>query len=393
MKFLASISLLLLSIYGYAQADSSNIMQNTADRLLGDNNRLSIGGYAQIDYNQLIGNNQLHNGKLDVHRLVMMFGYKFTDNTKFITEIEFEHVSEVYVEQAFLQHRINDFINLRAGLMLVPMGIINEYHEPLLFNGVERPNTDGYIVPTTWRELGAGITGRIDNMQLKYQAYVMNGFNGYNGAAKFDGTNGFRKGRQKGAESYISSPTFSLKFDYYGVNNLKLGLAYYGGKSQSTLFNGLEKSNDFAMAQADSSAVGINMVGLDAIYGINGIEVRGVLIYNQNTNTAQYNSFGTTDMGSAMLGYYVEVGYNVFQKTNIKSQLIPFVRFENYNTQYEMAGDVLKNDANNRTEITAGLGWKITPGAVIKADYQKVTTANKSTNPKHIINMGVGVWF
>ncbi len=383
-----------LALQGFAQqTNPDNLPQNTADKLLGDNNQLSIGGYGQVDYNQTFGNGNYNTGKLDVHRLVMMFGYKFTDDTKFITEIEFEHVSEVYIEQAFLQHRINDFINVRAGLMLVPMGFINEYHEPLLFNGVERPNVDTYIVPTTWREIGAGITGRIDFLRLKYQAYVMNGFNGYNGAATFTGKDGLRKGRQKGIESYMSSPTFSTKFDYYGFRNLKIGMAYYGGKSQSTLFNGIEKTNDFAVAQADSSVVNINMLGVDATYTWNGFTLKGQLIYTHLANAAAYNAFGKTDVGSAMLGYYAEVGYNLFKQTKLKSELIPFVRFEHYDTQYAMANDVQKNPANSRTEIITGLGWKITPGSVVKIDYQRVLTAANGSLPKNILNMGIGVWF
>ena len=80
-------------------------------------------------------------------RMVLLFGYKFNDKVQFVTEIELEHVEEVYVEQAFLQYSLNDHVNLRGGLMLVPMGIINEYHEPTTFNGVDRPSVDKSIVP------------------------------------------------------------------------------------------------------------------------------------------------------------------------------------------------------------------------------------------------------
>lgn len=392
-KHLLLFAITMVGLNVHAQQQPANVQQNTADRLLGDNNRLSIGGYAEIDYNQPIGNQQFHSGNLDVHRLIMMFGYKFTDNTKIITEIEFEHVSEVYIEQAFLQHRINDFINLRAGLMLVPMGIVNEYHEPLLYNGVERPNVDKYIVPTTWREIGAGITGRLDAANIKYQLYVMNGFNGYNGTAKFNGKDGLRGGRQKGAESFISSPTLSTKIDYHGINNLSLGLAYYGGKSQSTLYKGISKNNAAEVLMADSSVVGINMMGINAIYAVNGLEFRGQFIYTTISNSAAYNAFGNTNMGSAMMGYYVEAGYNVFKYTRLKSQLIPFVRFEQYNTNYHMAGDAPTNPAYARTDITVGLGWKITSGAVIKMDYQHMSTADVNTGARQLINMGVGVWF
>jgi hypothetical protein len=148
-----------------------------------EENPLTIGGYGQIDYNQRVSGEEFQNGNLDVHRLVLMFGYKFNDRTQVITEVEFEHVKEVYVEQAFLQYEIQPWLKFRGGLMLVPMGIINEYHEPPTFNGVERPNLDKYIVPSTWREIGAGFTGVFPSASLSYQAYIMNGFKGYDDAA------------------------------------------------------------------------------------------------------------------------------------------------------------------------------------------------------------------
>ena len=151
-----------------------NQQQNASQKILNStvSNKLTIGGYGQVDYNQPEG----ENGTLDVHRIVLLLGYKFNDRVQFVTEIEYEHVKEVFIEQAFLSYSLNDNLNIRGGLMLVPMGIVNEYHEPTTFNGVERPNVDKSIVPTTWREIGIGISGRINEASLRYQAYIFNGF-------------------------------------------------------------------------------------------------------------------------------------------------------------------------------------------------------------------------
>ena len=117
-------------------------------------------------------------------------GYKFSDKVHFVSELEFEHVKEVGVEQAFINYKISEPINFRAGLMLIPMGIVNEYHETTTFNGVERTAVETKIIPTTWRELGAGFTGTIDNLSLKYQAYVINGFKSYDNGGKLRGIDG-----------------------------------------------------------------------------------------------------------------------------------------------------------------------------------------------------------
>ncbi len=203
------ISLLCASSGLFSQSEENQSF-NAASKLLSSDKNLTIGGYGQIDYNQPFGGNKIQNGNLDVHRLVILFGYRFNSKLNFVTEIEVEHVKEVYVEQAFLNYSVNTYLQFRGGLMLVPMGIINEYHEPTTFNGVERPLIDKYISPTTWREIGLGATGTIPELSLKYQAYLMNGFSSYNGSAQISGKNGLRNGRQKGAKSIIRSADEAL---------------------------------------------------------------------------------------------------------------------------------------------------------------------------------------
>ncbi len=155
-KFL--IILLLSGSLIYSQNSSETQLNNLSLMDKG----LTIGGYGEITYNDPSDDVS----EIDIQRLVMLFAYKFDDRVSFVTEIEFEHVKEVYVEQAFLNYALNDNLNLRGGLMLVPMGIVNEYHEPTTFNGVERPSIDGKIIPSTWREVGFGLYGNSNSLSL-----------------------------------------------------------------------------------------------------------------------------------------------------------------------------------------------------------------------------------
>jgi len=279
--FLLSTALLFGTLFSQAQTQDQVIpqYQNIADRLLSSGNKLTIGGYGEVHYHQPFDSDLRQNGELDVHRMVMVFGYQFNERTQFVTELEFEHVSEVYVEQAFLQHKINKSVNFRAGLLLIPMGIVNEYHEPTTFNGVERPLVDNRISPTTWREVGFGLSGNIQPASLKYQAYLVNGFNGYDATARLNGANGLRGGRQRGASSYISAPNFTAKVEYYGIRGLNVGVSGYLGDTQSRLYNGIAKDDDAALARADSSVVGIAMFGADARYTLKGLQLRGQVYY------------------------------------------------------------------------------------------------------------------
>lgn len=390
MRRIITVLFLLASVGLWAQEEQ--LEMNSADRLMNKRDqKLIIGGYGQIDYNQPLIKDQSNNGTLDVHRLVLLFGYNFTDKLQLFTEIELEHVKEVFVEQAFLNYKFNKYIQVKGGLMLIPMGIVNELHEPTVYYGVERPLLDKKIVPTTWREIGLGIHGNIQEISLKYQVYVVNGFLGYNDQAQFRGSDGFRKGRQKGAESISSSPNLSAKIDYYGIPRLKLGLATYLGKSQSNLFDGLPDNDPQLLQQADSSVVDIAMFGVDATYRIEGVQVRGQLIFVNNGNVDQYNDFGDADLGKQMFGYYAEVGYNVFKTTKFESELIPFVRYEFINTHHETIG--FEPNKNFETQlITSGLNWKINSGVVLKVDYQWIKTAVQSEYD-HAFNAGIGFVF
>ncbi len=366
---------------------------NTVDKMMAAETKLTIGGYAQIDYNQPLNRNSYQNGMLDVHRLVMLFGYKFNDRTQFFTELEFEHISEVYVEQAFLDYKINPYIHFRGGLMLIPMGIINEYHEPPTYNGVERPHVDNVIAPTTWRELGAGFTGNIPSAMLKYQFYVVNGFKSYDSEGYYlNGKDAFRKGRQKGAESIISTPNLSGKIDFYGLPGLNLGLALYTGKTQSTAYQNVKKDSTFQVASADSTVVGLSMFGFDARYQLGGLQLRGVFYYSSISGSTAYNTISGKDLGSSMNGFYFEAGYNVFHTLQkVKSQLTPFIRYEKYDTHLTVEDGLARNKAYQNEIVTTGLGWKPTPGTALKADIQFIN--NGLHQYKTIFNAGIGIMF
>ena len=359
---------------------------NAAQRLLSGNygKAVTLGAYGEMTYNQPESNN----GELDVQRLVLLVGYKFSDQVQFVTEIEFEHVEEVYVEQAFVNYAIAPNVSLRGGLMLVPMGIVNEFHEPTTFNGVERPAVDNVIVPTTWREIGFGVTGRSNELSIGYQAYVFNGFKstsfggdgGVNGFLK--GSNGLRSGRQKGIKSTIDSPTLSLKIDYYGIPGLRLGVSSYFGKTQA----------EDDVEAIDGSNIGISMLGLDARYAFKRFAARGQYIHASLSDTENYNDLTGRDLGSALKGWYIETSYNLLAQE--KSQrLFAFARYEKYDTHADTEGDLLRNDNYNRNDLTMGLSYHIAPGVVLKGDYQFRDNANADNDVQNRLNMGIGVWF
>lgn len=377
---------ILMSIFGFSQTISQdttavNQQQNAVQNILSGNisKGVTIGGYAQVDYNQPEGKN----GNLDVHRMVMLLGYKFNDKVQFVTEIEYEHVKEVFIEQAFLSYSVSDNLNIRGGLMLVPMGIVNEYHEPTTFNGVERPNVDKSIVPTTWREIGIGVSGRFNEASIRYQAYIFNGFASVNDGKVLGGKNGLRNGRQKGAESTVNTPNFSAKLDYYGIQGLRLGFSGYFGRTQA----------EDDVQDIDGADVGISMFGLDARYIHKRFSARGQYIQAILSDTEAYNILNETDLGAELKGWYAEAAYNLLPLDN-EQKLDAFVRYEQYDTHAATKkANISRNLAYNRDELTLGLSYHIAPGAVVKVDYQILDNAVPGNESTGQLNFGFGVWF
>lgn len=392
MKKSILLCAVLISSMAFAQTKTDSIQLdpqkqiNAAQRLLSGNyaSAVTVGAYGEMLYNQPNG----QNGELDVQRLVLLFGYRFDDRTQFVTEVEFEHVEEVYIEQAFVNYNAAPNFNIRGGLMLVPMGIINEFHEPTTFNGTERPTLDNVIVPTTWRELGVGVTGRFNSISLGYQAYIFNGFksteaDGDGGVSGLlGGSSGLRGGRQKGIKSTINTPNLSTKLDYYGIPGLRLGFSTYFGRTQA----------DDDVQEFDGSDIGIAMFGLDARYAYQKFTARGQFIHASLSDTEEYNTLTNRNLGSALQGWYLEGAYNVLPISN-RQKLFAFARYETYDTHADVTGTLTENEAYDRTDVTTGLTYHIAPGVVVKGDYQFRSNADDDSDATDRLNFGIGVWF
>lgn len=364
--------------------------QTTIDFNQENSSNLYIKLYGHVDYNHKIESGVRHTGKMDVHRLVTLFGYQFSRKTQFVSEIEVEHVKEIFIEQAFIKHRIGNGINLKAGLLLIPMGFVNESHEPTFFYSVERPLLDKNIIPSTWREIGFGISGLIQSQNLKYQLYLVNNPNGYDGSAKINGAKGIRSARQKGAESIVSGlPGVSGQLEYYGMENLRIGWSSYYGKTNTSLYNEYPEINDFTASIIDSSTVNMFMNTLHLAFQNNRLTARYQHTLSSFMNTDQYNAYTGSDVPELMHGFYALFAYNVLNPNG--PGLEPFVRFSHLNNHLRTSEGLEKNTRLKQNILTLGVNYKPDPGVVFKMDFQFYDIGDGSSYKQ--FNTGIGVWF
>ncbi len=266
-----------------------------ASKVYSKDQGLSIGGYGEGRYRDDSADD------FDWYRHIMYFGYKFNDNWVLNTEVELEHVKEVFVEFAYLDYLgLTENMNLRMGLMLNPMGLINEYHEPTTYLAANRPQTESVIIPSTWRENGIGVFG--ESGGFDYKVYLMTGLDG----SSFSDTS-LRGGRQKGAKALAEDFAVVASANYVDIPGVRIGASMYSGDSGQNQGGG-DMSTDIMEFHAE--------------YKSGPWWARAMMADAEVTDR---------DAGDINLtGTYYELGYNVMAGGD--SALYPFVRVEEVET-------------------------------------------------------------
>ena len=328
---------------------------------------LSIGGYGEMlfeafDSSRDDGAPSGATDQFDFLRGVLYFGYKFNDKWLFNSEIEFEHAAtdregSASVEFAYIDYLWREEINLRAGLVLVPMGFINELHEPPLFLGAKRPGVEQRIIPTTWRENGFGIFGDVG--PFTYRTYIVNGLAG----ERFS-SNGIRGGRQKGSKASAEDLAWTGRLDYTGTPGLLFGVSgYVGGSGQ-----GLTDSRGRAI-EARTTLFDAHLE-----WKYRGLEIRALGAWGEIDDVARLNGAlgltGSSSIGEEFEGHYVQVGYDSLARRQGRQAFIPYVRLESYDTQAAVPTGFARNPVRDIDLFTLGFAYKPIDQLTFKVDYQ-----------------------
>jgi hypothetical protein len=365
MRFRLLASLCLLSA---APALQAQFQPNTANQLLQTPGTLSIRGYGEVIGNQPLASQ----GTWDARRFVLFTGYKYDANTAVVTEIEVEHATEIYLEQAFFQHRLRPGVNLRAGLMLIPMGIANEYHESTTFHGAERPYLDQLVVPSTWREVAAGFQGFLPRRTLGYQFYAVNGLRSFDGQkALFSGDKGLRGGRQKGRQTLAAHPGVVGKLEWGGLRNTLVSASYYAGQTESP-------TDDAKAGRMDSTTVFLQMASLDLRWAVQRFQFRAQGTLAHLGGAEAYRLRTSSNIASWIGGAYAEGAVQVLPARSPYS-CWAFSRYS-----------LVQTGAEPVRLWTQGLSFFLNSGVVLKLDAQQRRTPSAVS---WTVNSGFGFWF
>jgi hypothetical protein len=366
----------LESKYGFGPA---------ASKIYGVDRGLSFGGYGEMLYENYAseredGTSANQKSQIDFLRLVLYAGYKFDDHVLFNSEIEFEHSStgkkgEVSVEFANLDFLVDPRFNARAGLLLVPMGFVNEMHEPPTFYGARRPEVEQRIIPTTWRAAGAGIfgspQGRLEG--LSYRAYVLESLRSVGEDVRFT-ADGLRSGRQSGSKAVAEDFAGVLRGDYERHGLGVGGSLFFGNTSQGAevdLGAGPETFGAFTTVyeghvqfrrrgvSVRALFAGASVGDAEKINAAHGLDPDSVATRHQS-------------VGSTLWGWYVEAGWDVLTALTPGSRfaLVPYLRYSELDTQHEVPEGYASDPAKDRSILTLGLAFYPHSQVVFKGDYE-----------------------
>jgi hypothetical protein len=312
--------------------------------------------------------------RIDFLRAILYTGYRFNDRFVFNSEIEVEHAREIWVEFAYIDYKVRDNLSLRGGLLLVPLGLVNEFHEPNVFLGARRPIVEQRIIPSTWRENGFGAVGSAG--PVNYRAYVVNGFN----ASGFT-ADGLRGGRQRGAEARVADWAFAGRVDVAPIPGAFVGAGLYSGGSDQALYPGVDLGTTIVEVHGQFQARGFDLRGLYA---------RATLDDVAGLNRAR-NLTGAGGIGELQEGGYAQVGYNVLSQYGTRLALTPYYRFEQVNTHADVPAGYLVDPSRDVRLHTFGIDVKPIGNVVVKADYQWIT--NQANTGRNQFNVALGYAF
>ncbi|HYM61562.1 MAG TPA: ABC transporter C-terminal domain-containing protein [Thermoanaerobaculia bacterium] len=351
---------------------------------------VSFGGYGEMAYQKF--DSRKHSGapaemtdSADLVRGVLYTGFKFNKNVLFNSELEVEHAStesggNVSLEFAYLDFLSRPELNARAGVVLLPIGMINEQHEPTTYFGVSRPVVETRIIPATWGEIGAGIFG--DTGKFSYRGYLVTGLD----SQKFEPKEGIREGRQAGAEAKADDLALTGRLDFHPFEGTVFGGSIYSGNSaqgrrtpSGARFGGRVTLGEL---HADSKFRGVSLRALWS---------RGTIGDAARINEAN-GLTGDKSIGKTFGGWYVESGYDlasVWRRGDLS--VTPYARYERFDTQRSVPAGYERDPENDGRIWTLGVAVKPIPQTVIKVDYQNVN--NAAGTGVNQFNIGLGYIF
>lgn len=425
-KLTVLLTLYSLVSFGYISAQEHTSEINKNDSSTEEFSKFRVGGYGEMvanfkDYGlnrfTTSGSYKENRSTISIPRFIIAFDYKFNQKWILGAEIEFEYGGtgvakeieysdengeyetevekggEVALEQFHITRLIHPAFNIRAGHLIVPVGLTNAHHEPINFFGTSRPEGETTILPSTWHENGISVYGAFGK-GFDYEIQIVAGLD----------PNGFRRqdwisqGKQGGFEvNNLSSPAYVARLNYSGIKGFRTGVSGYYNKT------GKNSNKPQFMTGIDAP---VTIFTADAQYKSKNIIARGNIVYGNIGETTELNTankrlssssgYSRTPVAKNAVSYAAEAGYNISSFLGEKvAPIFPFLRYEYYNPQEKTEKEMV---ADKRLQVdmwTIGVNYYTLPNLVLKADYAMRSIGKGKYNSENEFSIGLAYvgWF
>lgn len=386
MRFLLFFTLLFYSLDTRAQyrTPAQQIITNEDSLHNGVNTRRTvISGYGSAFYQRDFN---LQQSRATLERIILFVGHQFNNRIAFFSEMELENAlvsggnqqrGELAMEQAFLKFTLNRNHYLVAGLFLPRIGLLNENHLPVNFNGVERPMVETWVIPATWRELGVGLYGRLERTPLQYTIALVNGLDN----ARFTHGTGIREGRAEGSNAWANNLAVTASL-VYPWRDFRFQVSGYVGGS-----TGLNPRGADSLGLPSGAFVAPVMLGeANVQYSHGPFSAKALAAAISLPDAGKINAAYARNIASAVYGAYAEVGYDLLYSRHKAAQFIPFARYETLDlgARLPAAPEGIIDGTLKQQHLIAGITYLPIPNVAVKADVRLMQTGDQ--NPQLLIN-------
>lgn len=346
-------------------------------------NKTVVSGYGSAFYQR---NFDQKLSSVTLERAVLFVGHQFSPKIAFFSELELENAkveggtdngAEISMEQAYLKFNLNPKQYIVAGLFVPRIGILNENHLPVNFNGVERPMVETFIIPATWRELGVGFYGSANRLPITYTVALLNGLN----SAGIGHGDGIRGGRAEGSLATANNLAVTAAIQY-NPGNFKFQVSGYMGGTVGLSPRGADSLG------LNSGAFGtpIYLGEADVQYNYGAFSAKALGTYISYPDAGSVNAAYAKNIATAMYGAYAEVAWNWLYNKSTQQQFVTFVRGEmlDMNASIPAPPKAIYDGTEKQTHIIAGITYLPLPNVAIKADVRILHTG--AQNPALVIN-------
>ncbi len=347
----------------------------------------AIGGYAEMNSNYERQDGVAEGFSFENRRFNVFLYSAISERVKFTSELEFEHgTEEIKLETALVDVLLSTPVNLRAGILLSPIGRFNIAHDSPRYNVIDRPLVSTEIIPATLSEVGAGFLGAFYMTpfdRLTYEIYAVNGLSDGVVLGNGEGTRlPAGKSEEAFGEDNNGSPALTGRLAYNPRFGGEFGISYYTGRYNTYQIEG---------TPVDESRR-VRLFAFDADYRWRRWHFRGeAALADVDVASDQVDD---DLLAARQRGFYIESNYTFLRRPLFgmnEAAVVLFSRYDDIDLNVGTFDKTGQNLGDATRRLTTGIAFRPTSDTALRLSYWRQWDDDRFNNRSHRMNVQFGV--